>query len=186
MRKFAIALFVGACVLGVAACGGGGGNSANDQFAKAGKKLGISDNGKKITIGDGKNGGKITVGGAELPDGFPSSVPLPSDNKSDIIAGGTVTASGEQTWTVTYKVGEDGAKDYKAKLEDAGFTADSSYSGSSGDAASSYYSLSNATYKVNVIGSTDKSQSAVVITVTPNKDSSTTTTDSGSSTGSGM
>lgn len=178
MRKFAIALLVGACVLGVAACGGGGGSD----------KVGVSDDGKKITIGDGKSGGSVTVGGAELPDGFPESdVPLPSDDKDDIIAGGAVTAGGDKTWTVTYKVGKNGAKDYKAKLEDARFTSESSYSGSGGDAAYAAYSLSSSKYKVNVISSTDtsgkdKNQAGLVITVSPNHDEPTTTTEDSSST----
>jgi hypothetical protein len=183
MRKFATALFVGACVFGLAACGGGGGSD----------KVQVGKDGKKVTISGGKSGADISVGGGELPDGFPKSdVPLPSDNKSDIIAAGTVTASGTQTWTVSYKVGKDGAKAYKAKLEDAGFKADSSYTGSGDNTSSSFYSLKSAKYDVNVIGGTDKNQSTLVITVTPNKDSSSTTTtdssssgDSGSSGGSG-
>jgi hypothetical protein len=175
MRRFPVALLVGACAFGIAACGSGGSG-----------KIGVSDNGKKITIGNSKNGGNITVGGAALPEGFPSSVPLPSDNKNDIVSGGAVTAAGETTWTVTYKVGKTGVKDYKAKLEDAGFTADSSYSGSSGSTAASYYALSNAKYKVNVVTGSDKNRSVIIITVTPNKDSSTTSTGSGPSTTSGI
>lgn len=169
MRKFATALFVGAFVLGVAACGGGGGTD----------KVQVGKDGKKITISDGKGGANISIGGgADLPEGFPKSdVPLPSDNKSDVISGGAVTAAGTTTWSVSYKVGKDGAKAYKAKLEDAGYKADSSYSTGSGDStSSSFYSLSNGKYNVNVIGGTDRSQSTLVITVSPNKDSSTTTT----------
>ncbi len=184
MRKFATALFVGALVVGVAACGGGGSD-----------KIGVSKNGKKITIGDGKNG-NITIGGGSLPDGFPKSdVPLPSNSTSDIVSSGSVTASGNDTWTIAYKATKDGAKAYKSKLEDAGFKADSSYSSGSGSSgSSSYYSLSDGKYDVNVIGATDtKGQATLVITVTKAKASSTTSTthssssgDSGSSGGSRM
>ena len=170
MRKFATALFVGACVFGLAACGGGGGSD----------KVQVGKDGKKVTISGGKSGADISVGGGELPDGFPKSdVPLPSTNTKDIVTSSSSSVGGKQRWSITYNAsGKNAAKDYVSKLKDAGFTEQGSSSAGGSSAGSSFSSatLSKGKYEVNVIGTSASGANTLTIVVSPNYSSPDTST----------
>lgn len=169
MRKFATALFVGACVFGLAACGGGGGSD----------KVQVGKDGKKVTISGGKSGADISVGGGELPDGFPKSdVPLPSTNTKDIVRSSSSSVGGKQRWSISYNAsGKNAAKDYVSKLKDAGFTEQGSSSAGGSSARSSFSAfLSKGKYEVNAIGFSASGANTLAIVVSPNYSSPDTST----------
>ncbi len=180
MRKFAIALLVGACALGVAACGGGG---SSKTIKTPNGNITVDSNGGKVQLKD-KNG-SVSIGGGGLPDGFPKSdVPLPSTNTKDIVTSSSSTVSGKQTWSVTYKAGgTNAAKDYVNKLKDAGYTEQSSTSAGSGYSSAT---LSKGKYEVSVLGTSAGGSDTLTVGVRPNESSDTTTSDSGSSGNSGL
>ncbi len=79
-------------------------------------------------------GGAVDLGGAAVPDDFPSEVPLIS---GDIVYGlGINGDNGDKAWNVTVKVdGVDAFEQISSDLEDAGFAAQTTQSDESGAAA---------------------------------------------------
>jgi len=104
-------------------------------------------------IVEGATGGNVDLGGAGLPDGFPSAdVPLVD---GDIIYGLGLGNDDGKVWNVTIKVGGlDVVDDIKSKLEGASFTAnEAGIGGATEDGATLLYDSD--TYNVLVVVSKD-------------------------------
>jgi hypothetical protein len=129
MRKLIAVASLGVLgFVGLAACGGGSDGIEGVDVKDGGKSVEIKSN-------DGKD--TFTVGDdAEVPDDFPSDVPLPEGGKVGVVADGET--NGKQYFHVTYvlkpKDVESSFDDYKDALESAGFDLGDSanYSGDGG------------------------------------------------------
>lgn len=142
----------------------------------------VNGNGDKADVKCKNGKSSFSVGtGADLPDGFPKSdVPLP-DGK--IVSSVSTEVDGKPAYNITVKV--DGsvstaADDYKAALEDKGFTLDENSSFSLGGSGGlTAFQARGTDWDVNVIGAggtTGGDSNALVVTVTTH-DSTTDTTD---------
>ena len=104
-------------------------------------------------IVEGATGGDVDLGGAGLPDGFPSAdVPIVD---GEIIYGLGIGNDDGKVWNVTIKVGGlDVVDEIKSKLEGAGFTAnEAGVGGATEDRATLLYDSD--TYNVLVVVSRD-------------------------------
>ncbi len=174
MRKFATVVLAGFFVIGVAACGGGG---SSKTIKTPNGNVTVDSNGGKIKI-NGK-GGSVSIGGGSVPEDFPKSdVPLPDISTKDITGGASTKVNGKQQWSISYKTSEkNAAKDYASKLKDAGYTEDSSSSAGGYSSAQ----LSKGKYTVSVSGGSISGANQLIIGVTPNENSDTTTSDTSTS-----
>ena len=86
---------------------------------------------------EGATGGNVDLGGTTVPDGFPSEVPLIDGQ----IQYGASLADGEATvFNVTIKVsGASPVDAIKAQLEEAGFTAQTEFSGDAAEGGTLIY-----------------------------------------------
>lgn len=108
---------------------------------------------------EGATGGNVDLGGAGLPDGFPSAdVPIVD---GDIIYGMGLGNADGKVWNVTIKVeGLDVVGDIKSQLEDAGFTAnEAGIGGATDDGATLLYESDK--YGVLVVVSKDSDNGVV-------------------------
>lgn len=97
---------------------------------------------------ESESGGDIDIdagGGASMPDGWPSSVPVPS---GDILLSAADGAEGSKNWTVVIKVGnsKDAFTEITDKLKAGGFEAITEATMDDG----SYGGYQNSEYMVNV------------------------------------
>ncbi|MDH6236144.1 hypothetical protein [Cryobacterium sp. CG_9.6] len=100
-------------------------------------------------------GGQVNLGG-ELPDGWPSEVPVID---GEILFGAGNAASGQSGWVVTIKTASaDPLTEARTQLEEAGFVTDTS--ASNGEAGA--VAMKNDAYRVVVVGNSD----GVLYTVT--------------------
>lgn len=86
------------------------------------------------SIIEGATGGDVDLGGASIPDGFPTSeVPLVD---GEVIYGGSIGNDEGKVWNVTIKVADLAAFDaIKAELEGAGFSTQDGIGGATADGA---------------------------------------------------
>lgn len=124
-----------AVTVGAVACGGG--ESAEDraeQQVREGIEQGLADAGVDgdladlgdISVGDGEGGeaGTLSLAGGDLPEGFPSQMPI-FDPDAMPIGGVSIVDSGERRIAVTFQLeaGEDEVVDfYRAELPGAGWS----------------------------------------------------------------
>ena len=103
-------------------------------------------------------GGDVSLGG-QLPEGWPEEIPVIDGN---IGFGASNTADGDRGWVVTVTSGAaDPLADATAKLEAAGFSADTSNTANVGDAGVA--ALANENWSVVVAGTPE----GVLYTVSP-------------------
>ncbi|MCU1440214.1 MAG: hypothetical protein JWP85_1211 [Rhodoglobus sp.] len=91
------------------------------------------------SIIEGATGGDVDLGGAGLPEGYPTEeVPLID---GEIIFGAGIGAAEGHVWNVTVKVsGADAIEQIKSQLEGAGFTAnEAGIGGTTADAATALF-----------------------------------------------
>lgn len=138
MRKVIATTAVGVlAIVGLAACGGDDGSVSVE---KDGTSVKVDKDGGKVTVESEDGKGTFSAGDeTEVPESFPSAVPLP-DGKLSVSLDGE--RDGKQYFTLTYSVDEDDVddvfSDYRDALEDAGFDLGdrSSYEGGGGAFAS--------------------------------------------------
>ena len=107
-------------------------------------------------------GGDVDLGGAALPEGFPTEVPLVD---GEILFGGGMKAEGTQVWNVTIKVTDPTVFDLvKTQLTDAGFVTSDAIGGTT-DVGSAGTFQSN-DYNVSVLVATADPDTTVNYTVT--------------------
>lgn len=117
------------------------GSSSSKTIETKDGKVTVNKNGKSVTI-QGENGNTATFGGAQVPAGFPSEVPLPKGLTLKSAAGGS--QSNNKFFSLAFDLGSTSAANaadaYKSQLADAGFTV--SDSGSFGTGGASVHSVS--------------------------------------------
>jgi hypothetical protein len=114
-----------ALIFGTSACGGADEAAVEQAIENANPSVDadVQDGGSGIKATDDA-GNEVGVGSsAEVPDGFPSEVPLPSEGTLQV-----ATKSADGQFSLTYKIDGDAtaaANDYKNQLTSAGFTVES-------------------------------------------------------------
>ena len=107
-------------------------------------------------------GGDVDLGGAALPEGFPTEVPLVD---GEILFGGSVKVDGTQVWNVTIKVTDPAIfATVKTQLTDAGFVTSDTIGGTTD--AGSAGTFQSTTYNVSVLVATADPDTTVNYTVT--------------------
>jgi hypothetical protein len=100
----------------------------------------------------GASGGNVELPGAHVPSDFPAEVPLLNTN---VISGIGLGKGAKKVWSVIIRVdGASAVDDITSQLEDAGFTKETSYGGSTEDGAT--FAFSNDTYTVILTTAKDK------------------------------
>lgn len=112
--------------------------------------------------------GSFELGGAKIPQGFPSEVPQPEGFTLESSA--KLGSEGKQNFTLSYTAAgnqSDAVTAYVESLKSAGFTLDSEFTGDSGGSNGGIYTLKNASWTVGVISSIETDKTAVILNVTP-------------------
>lgn len=155
MNRYLVA--AAAAVLSLTACGGGSDNAIEQAIEDAtGGSVDINTDGDGNVQIDTEDGSFSSGGSAEVPDDFPSDVPLPDG------IGLTTTLSDESGWYLYYESGDltaEYCEDFLASYEDAGFTEDTRFE-ASGDLTGIYSSD-----QYSVTASCSPSISTVSVTV---------------------
>jgi hypothetical protein len=133
-------------------------------------KVKVDNDGKKITV-EGEDGeGSVSFGDdTELPDDFPSDVPLPEGGDVKAVIKGDT--NGKQYFNVTYGIDRDDVEssmsDYKSTLEDDGFEIKGSTEIGSAAGGLASFTAVGADWDVMVysVGSSAESQAALSIQV---------------------
>ncbi|MBC7591809.1 MAG: hypothetical protein H7226_12330 [Salinibacterium sp.] len=95
-------------------------------------------------------GGDVDLGGAALPEGFPTEVPLVD---GEILFGGGMTAEATQVWNVTIRVTDAAAfETVTTQLTDAGFVTSDMIGGTTDAGSAGTFQSNN--YNVSVLVST--------------------------------
>lgn len=150
-----------AVTLLVAGCGGGG------TVTVAGPSGAIASIGPSGIAISGSEG-SLVVGGAQLPDGWPSEVPSPE--------GFTVQASARSgsgdtaTYTVTWKADGDqttAITSYVDSLKAAGFTVTSQVAASDMGGSGGVYELASASWQVGLVASVSDGTTNLLMSVEP-------------------
>jgi len=145
-----------ASVLLLTACGGSGVSVPGVSVGESGE----------ISISSSE--GSIELGGAKIPEGFPSEVPQPEGFTLESSA--KMAADGKQNFTISYTAAGDqsaAVTAYVEQLKGAGFTVESEYSGDSGSGTGGIYQLTNGTWSVGVISSVESDKTSMIVNVSP-------------------
>jgi hypothetical protein len=163
------AVAVLAAIMMIVTLGGCTGRIASNLVEKAienaaaeqGEDIDIDLEEGEVNITD-EEGNEFSIGGTELPDDWPSAVPVNGDIA--IQFAGKNTTDNKQSWTIsgTFSGGaEDLYQFYKGEF--ASWTQDSDSSSESDGLKSYYYQVSNDTYVVSMIISDTEDQGVTVI-----------------------
>ncbi len=179
MRRIATAVLVGACVVGVAACGGGGSGTVtvkkNGTTLKVPKDCAAKSAAAKHPAScdkfeaKGNDGTSLSTSGGSLPTDFPKSdVPLPTTDNKEITASASLRPDTKRpeirVWSMTYKLGGlSAAQVYVNTLKSAGFTEESSGSASGHFTANLY----KGKYAVSVLAPGDNGANTFFMEVSP-------------------
>jgi hypothetical protein len=115
----------------------------------------------------GASGGNVELPGASVPADFPSEVPLLN---TDVVTGIGLGKGAKKVWSVIIRVdGASAVDDITSQLEDAGFTKETSYGGSTEDGAT--FGFSDDKYTVILVTAKDKKDGWVASYTVAPKDS---------------
>lgn len=152
-------------VLLLTACGGGATTTSNGGVvASADGTVVSADPSGDVSFSSSEGSGSV---GGSVPADFPSDVPQPSS--LTVVSGIKLPQDGKDTWTVTYQSdsGDTGiGAAYVKELKSAGFTVDSEFTGDGSNGG--IWQLSNPTWKVGVVSSSNNGKTALIVSVIPN------------------
>jgi hypothetical protein len=147
-------------------------------LAGCGSDDSVSADSKQVTVKDGND--SVTIGAAKVPKDFPSDdVPLPEDGDLNAVVNGE--RDGKKFFSLTYTIKVTSVKkasnDYKAQLEDAGFTIESSRSVGGSKAGAGSFTAESDDWRVIVYrGGVTGENGAMSLQVLPKPTSGTSTT----------
>lgn len=165
IRTSVVAVAFAGAALALAGCGDAAEEAAEQAIeAQGGGDVEIDAEGGEFSV-EGEDGSKFSVGSDELPDDFPTDVPIPEG--ATVESSSTVQTDGKAGWFValTYPDADASglADTSKTEMEDAGFEETSTFSAD--DTTTSGYEGNGYTVTVSIAPNADGGGTSMTLTV---------------------